>query len=111
MDLPEWYEGKSPAYVECVDKFVEQFREDAVLEEDVQPDTTDPDDNPEQREAKRQAVAEFIYKAFPDDARNFQDDAFAALVIQRKLDAEDDENQYGHLDEYGEPRVQSANYD
>lgn len=111
MDLPEWYEGKSAAYIECVDKFVEQFGEDADLEKELEADPADPDDNPAEREAKRQAVAEFVYRAFPADAQSFPDDALAALMTQRQLNAEDDELQYGHLDEYGEPRVRSDSDD
>lgn len=110
-DLPEWYEGKSAAYVHCVEQFVELFGEDADLENDVKPDPSDPDDNPSERDAKRQAVTDFIYSAFRNDAGSFQDDALAALISQRKLDAEDDEIRYGYLDQDGQPRAQSDNED
>jgi len=106
MDLPDWHVGKSGAYVECVDKFVEQFGEDADLEKDLEAESDDPEgEDLELRETKRQVVAEFIQRAFPDDAHSFQDDALAALIFQREIFAEDDRIQYGHLDEYGESRI------
>ncbi|KQZ96159.1 hypothetical protein [Achromobacter sp. Root565] len=97
MDLPEWYENKSAAYVEEVEKFVAKFWEDADLEKDLVADPDDPDDDPKERDTKRQAAADSIRSAFPADAFSFQDDALAELITQRAIADEDDEAQHGHL--------------
>lgn len=107
MEVEEWYVGKSPGYVEATKKFVESFGDDADLDNDVEPDHSNPDDDPNTRRIARDAVADFIHALHPQDATYFVDDAFAALSTQRENDRIDDDAQYGHLNEYGEPRDQN----
>jgi hypothetical protein len=107
VELDDWYEGKSPEYVEAVEKFVETFGDDADLENDVESSSSSPDEDPHAMEIARGAVADFICRLHPKDATNFTDDAYAALRAQQEIDQQDDDDKYGHLNEYGEPTDQN----
>lgn len=103
MNDSEWYDKKSSDYVRAVNEFVMSFGEDADLENDVRPDPSIPEDDPERRAIEREAIVSSISKAYPEESKSLHDDCLAALTIKREVDQKEDDNMYGDLNEYGEP--------
>lgn len=97
-----WAEGKSPEYIKAVETFVDLFYKDADLTEDVKPDQTNRDDDIKSREFNRRLMEKLIIQNYGNEAIDFETDALTKLNEIIKVERADDNDKYGHLNEYGE---------